>query len=66
VAYVNGAGAWERSPSQLMREMVRLRVRRLEDNSVASFADFFDGDTMDFQWVRITQVGTAASLPPAH
>jgi WD40-like Beta Propeller Repeat len=51
VAYVNGSGASERSPSQMLREMVRLRVRRLEDKSVDSFADFFDGDTMNFQWV---------------
>ena len=57
VAYVNGAGALERTPPQLLREMVRLRVRRLEDNSTDSFADFFDGDTMEFQWV--TKKGSA-------
>jgi hypothetical protein len=66
VAYVNGAKAFERSPLQLIREMVRLRVRRLEDNSVDSFADFFDGDTMNFQWVKTNQGGKPASLPPAH
>jgi Tol biopolymer transport system component len=67
VAYVNGAGALERSPLQLLREMVRLRVRRLDDNSVDSFADFFDGDTMDFQWVKSNQAGRAASQPtPWH
>lgn len=65
VAYVNGAGALERSPSQLLREMVRLRVRRLEDNSVDSFADFVDGDTMEFQWVRSDSVGRTASQPVA-
>jgi WD40-like Beta Propeller Repeat len=56
VAYVNGAGFFERTPAQQLREMVRLRVRRLEDNSVDSFADFFDGDTMDFQWVKNSQI----------
>jgi dipeptidyl aminopeptidase/acylaminoacyl peptidase len=66
VAYVNGAGALERWPSQLLREMVRLRVRRLEDNSVDSFADFLDGDTMNFQWVKSDEVGRAASQPPAQ
>jgi hypothetical protein len=52
VAYVNAAGTLERTPPQQLREMVRLRVRRLEDNSTGSFADFFDGDTMDFQWLK--------------
>jgi hypothetical protein len=61
VAYVNGAGTSERSPSQLSREMVRLRVRRLEDNSVDSFANFFDGDTMNFQWVEGNKVREATS-----
>jgi WD40 repeat protein len=55
VAYVNMAGFFERTPSQQLREMVRLRVRRLEDNSVDSFADFFDGDLMEFQWVKKSQ-----------
>lgn len=54
VAYVNGAHFFERTPAQQLQEMVRLRVRRLDDNSEASFADFFDGDTMDFQWVNIS------------
>jgi hypothetical protein len=61
VAYVNGAGASERSPSQLLREMVRLRVRRLEDNSVDSFANFFDGHTMNFQWVEGNKAREASS-----
>jgi hypothetical protein len=52
VAYVNMAVATERTPSQQMREMDRLRVRRLEDNAVDSFTDFFDGETMNFQWVK--------------
>ncbi len=51
VAYVNGANAFERTPSQQLREMRRLRVRRLEDNAEDSFADFFDGDIMWFDWV---------------
>src|SRR4029077_9960995 len=55
VAYVNGASFFERTPPQLLREMVRLHVRRLEDNSVDSFADFFDGDLMEFQWVKKSQ-----------
>jgi hypothetical protein len=56
VAYVNGARAFERTPGQQLREMVRLRVRRLDDNSVDSFADFFDGDTMDFQWLKNSRI----------
>jgi tricorn protease-like protein len=60
VAYVNSAEALERRPSQMEREMVRLRVRKLEDNSVSSFVDFFDGDTMYFQWLRD---GIPASQP---
>lgn len=56
VAYVNRAVALERTPPQLLREMVRLRIRRLEDDSTDSFADFFDGDLMEFQWV--TKKGT--------
>lgn len=63
VAYVNGAGFFERTPSQQLREMLRLRVRRLEDNSVTSFADFFDGDTMDFQWLR-NGIPASNSGPP--
>jgi WD40 repeat protein len=51
VAYVNGASAFERTPSQQLREMRRLRVRRLEDNAEDSFADFFDGDIMWFDFV---------------
>jgi WD40-like Beta Propeller Repeat len=63
VAYVNAAGLFERTPSEQFREVVRLRVRRLEDNSVASFADFFDGDTMDFQWVKSNKIEKASSQP---
>jgi len=62
VAYVNGAGFFERTPPQQLREMVRLRVRRLEDGSVDSFADFFDGDMMEFQWVKYSEVN--APSPP--
>jgi dipeptidyl aminopeptidase/acylaminoacyl peptidase len=51
VAYVNAAIASERTAAQQEREMVRLRVRRLDDNAMDSFNDFFDGNTMDFQWV---------------
>jgi Tol biopolymer transport system component len=63
VAYVNGARFFERTPHQLLREMVRLRVRRLEDGSDESFADFFDGDTMEFQWVPATTIKRAL---PTH
>jgi hypothetical protein len=52
VAYVIGASSSERKPSEQMREMLRLRVRRLEDNAEYSCADFFDGDIMWFDWVR--------------
>jgi len=51
VAYVNGATFFERSPSEYLREMRRLRIRRLDDNAEDSFADFFDGDIMWFDWV---------------
>jgi WD40 repeat protein len=51
VAYISGAGFFERTPSQQFREMVRLRVRRLEDNTEYPFADFFGGDIMWFDWV---------------
>ncbi len=51
VAYVSGASASERTPAQQEREMVRLRVRRLEDDSEYTCADFFDGDIMWFDWV---------------
>lgn len=60
VAYVNGAHFFERTPAQQLREMVRLRVRRLDDDSESSFADFFDGDTMEFQWVKIRKIKSAA------
>jgi Tol biopolymer transport system component len=56
VAYVNGASFFERTPPQQLREMVRLHVRRLEDNSVDSFADFFDGDLMEFQWSKNSRI----------
>lgn len=51
VAYVSAASFSERTPSGLTREMRRLRVRRLEDTMEYSFADFFDGDIMWFDWV---------------
>jgi tricorn protease-like protein len=60
VAYVNGAYFFERTPAQQLREMVRLRVRRLDDGSENSFADFFDGDTMEFQWVKIRKIKSPA------
>lgn len=65
VAYVNAASFFERTPTQQLREMVRLRVRRLDDNSVNSFADFFDGDEMYFQWLKNVQVqvGSTRSAP---
>lgn len=63
VAYVNGARFFERTPYQQLREMVRLRVRRLEDGSEDSFADFFDGDTMGFQWVPANKIKHAS---PTH
>jgi Tol biopolymer transport system component len=56
VAYVNSAHFFERTPAQQLREMVRLRVRRLDDNSENSFADFFDGDTVEFQWVKMSEI----------
>jgi Tol biopolymer transport system component len=52
VAYVSGAGRLERTPSEMAREMSRLRVRRLEDNAEYPCADFFDGDIMYFDWVN--------------
>jgi hypothetical protein len=51
VAYVSDARVSERTPWELMREIRRLRVNRLEDNMECSFADFFDGDIMWFDWV---------------
>ncbi len=51
VAYVSGAGVLERTPLEMAREKVRLRVRRLKDNAEYPFADFFDGDVMWFDWV---------------
>lgn len=51
VAYVDIASALERTPSQQLREMLRLRVRRLDDGSEQPVADFFDGDIMWFDWV---------------
>jgi Tol biopolymer transport system component len=51
VAYVSMARLFERTPSEMVREMVRLRVRRLEDNVEYPCADFFDGDSMRFDWV---------------
>src|ERR1700722_60271 len=56
VAYVNGAHFFERTPPQQLRKIVRLRVRRLDDDAENSFADFFDGDTMEFQWVKMSQI----------
>jgi Tol biopolymer transport system component len=50
VAYVNVASPFERTPPEQLREMLRLRVRRLEDNAEYSVADFFDGDIMWFDW----------------
>jgi WD40 repeat protein len=52
VAYFSGARAAERSPSQMQREMIRLRVRRLADSQESSFHDFFDGDVMWFSWAN--------------
>jgi hypothetical protein len=52
VAYISAASSSERNPSEQMREMLRLRVRRLEDNAEYSCTDFFDGDIMWFDWVR--------------
>jgi hypothetical protein len=52
VAYVDGAGFFERTLSEQFREKRRLRVRRVEDGEEDWFADFFDGDTMGFDWVR--------------
>lgn len=52
VAYVSAASAAERKPSEMEREMLRLRVRRLDDGQESSFHDFFDGDIMWFNWVN--------------
>jgi len=51
VAYVDGASALEKTPSEQLREMLRLRVRRLDDGAELPVADFFDGDIMWFDWV---------------
>ncbi len=53
VAYVDIAGALERTPSEQLREMLRLRVRRLHDGAEQPYADFFDGDIMWFDWVNV-------------
>jgi hypothetical protein len=45
------ARLFERTPLEMVREMVRLRVRRLEDNAEYPCADFFDGESMRFDWV---------------
>jgi hypothetical protein len=53
VAYVDGASALERTPSEHLREMSRLRVRRIDDGAELPVADFFDGDIMWFDWVSL-------------
>jgi WD40 repeat protein len=60
VAYVDGASALERTPSEQLREMLRLRVRRLDDGAEVPVADFFDGDFMWFNWVSLP---SKASVP---
>lgn len=50
VAYVSIAGITERKPWEMMREEVRLRVRRLEDGAEYPCASFYDGDMMWFDW----------------
>ncbi len=51
VAYVSIAGITERKPWEMMREVVTLRVRRLEDGAEYSCVNFYDGDLMWFNWV---------------
>jgi Tol biopolymer transport system component len=51
VAYVDPASLLERTPPEQLREMLRLRVRRLDDGAEDSFTDFYDGNIMWFVWV---------------
>jgi WD40 repeat protein len=51
VAYASAAGLFERTPSEMLREMLRLRVRRLDDGAEYVCADFYDGELMWFDWV---------------
>jgi Tol biopolymer transport system component len=55
VAYVDPASVLERSPLERLREMLRLRVRRLDDGAEDSFADFYDGNIMWFDWVGLPE-----------
>lgn len=59
VAYVDGASALERTPSEHLREMLRLRVRRLDDGAELPVADFFDGHIMWFDWVSLALKASA-------
>jgi hypothetical protein len=52
VAYVSAASSSERKPSEQMREIVRLHVRRLENSAEYPCTYFFDADIMWFDWVR--------------
>jgi hypothetical protein len=52
VAYVSARGVFERSPSEQLTELTRLRVRRLDDNSEEWFLNLTDRDPTSFQWVR--------------
>jgi hypothetical protein len=51
VAYVDPASLLEGTPLELLRGMLRLRVRRLDDGAEDSFVDFYDGNIMWFDWV---------------
>jgi dipeptidyl aminopeptidase/acylaminoacyl peptidase len=51
VAYVDPASVLEKTPLEQLREMLRLRVRRLDDGAEDSLVDFYDGNIMWFDWV---------------
>ena len=52
VAYVSARGIFERSLSEQLVELTRLRVRRLDDNSEAWFLNLTNTDPISFQWVQ--------------
>jgi Tol biopolymer transport system component len=51
VTYASVARARERTLSELPREMLRLRVRRIEGGAELPVTDFYDGDMKWFNWV---------------
>jgi hypothetical protein len=55
VAYVDPASLIEGTPLELLHGMLRLRVRRLDDGAEDSFADFYDGNIMWFDWAGLPE-----------